>query len=108
MQRYILFQNHVADVRCTNKYIPDNGNKVWLGPRNALNDVTLSEYQANQIADLGVAPTGHAIPDEVTPTYPKPGFQNAPKFCEDTDKALATNTFTVPDKLQPGIAHYPY
>jgi hypothetical protein len=91
----------VADVRCTNKYIPDNGNRIWIGPRDATDDVTLTEFQSHLVADLGVAPVGHNVPDDVTTQYPKMGFQNAPKFCENPDKALATNAFTVPS-LQPG------
>ena len=37
---------------------------------------------------------------EIT-TYPKPGYQNAPKFCENMDKALATNAFYIPN-VAPG------
>ena len=91
----------MADVRCTNKYIPDSGNRIWIGPRDAIADATLSDFLSSLVADLGVAPVGFNVPDDVTTQYPKPGFQNAPKFCENTDKSLATNSFTIPD-LHPG------
>lgn len=54
-----------------------------------------------QIADFGTAPFGHERTQAEITTYPKPGYQNAPKFCENMDKALATNAFYVPN-LQPG------
>merc|ERR1711953_1357377 len=57
---------------CTNKYIPDNGNFI---------------YQA---------------PDNEVASFPKVGFQNAPAFCEDTDKALSTYSFNVPQDLEAG------
>jgi len=34
--------------------------------------------------------------------YPKSGYGNAPKFCENTDKAVATYSFNVPRNLSPG------
>ena len=34
--------------------------------------------------------------------YPKSGFQNAPNFCQGTDKAMATYSFNVPKNLRPG------
>ena len=49
-----------------------------------------------QVYDWGVSPFGFGT-DAQTMIYPKPGFQNAPKFCENTDKALATYTFEVPN-----------
>merc|ERR1712243_350933 len=91
-----------ADVRCTNKYIPDNGNKLYMGPRDHEGDVALSTYMKNEIYDFGVSPVGYNIPDKVTMIYPKPGFQNAPKFCENMDKALGTYTWTMPKNIKPG------
>ena len=73
-----------------------------IGPKDATADPTLDEFKQNVVADLGRSPSGHSTPDEVTKTYPKPGYQNAPKFCENMDKALATNDFTVPNNLAPG------
>merc|ERR1712183_262092 len=34
--------------------------------------------------------------------YPKPGYQNAPKFCENTDKAMATYWLNIPETLASG------
>ncbi|XP_078586300.1 uncharacterized protein LOC144868202 [Branchiostoma floridae x Branchiostoma japonicum] len=93
-------KNHVADVRCTNKFIPDRANKILLGARNAPGDVSLSQFR--EVADLGVSPHGNGVPDRVTTQYPKPGYQNAPRFCEDPDKAMATGAFTLPQDLRPG------
>jgi len=95
-------KNHVADVGCTNKYIPDNGSFIYRSGVYPSQDPTLSQFKANEVADFGKAPFGHHIPDHVTRTYPKPGYQNAPKFCENPDKSLATNHFTIPNNLQPG------
>merc|ERR1712038_1554899 len=95
-------KNHVADTRCTNKYIPDHGNYLYASEKDAYQDPTLSQFLANQIVDLGVSLFGHEIPDSTINTYPKPGYQNAPKFCDNPDKALATYAFTVPDNLEPG------
>ncbi|CAH1783782.1 unnamed protein product, partial [Owenia fusiformis] len=94
-------KNHVADVRCTSKYIPDNGNELYIGPKDAQGTPTLAEFLNNPLADLGISPFGNNVPNAVTTTYPKEGFQNAPKFCENPDKALATNNVTLPD-LEPG------
>lgn len=44
----------------------------------------------------------HDKTDAEMTTYPKPGFQNAPKFCENPDKALATNYFEIPADLPVG------
>ncbi|XP_019619934.1 PREDICTED: uncharacterized protein LOC109466643 [Branchiostoma belcheri] len=47
-------KNHVADIRCTNKFIPDRANKILMGARNAPRDVRLSQFR--EVADLGVSP----------------------------------------------------
>ena len=94
-------QNHVAE-SCTNKNIPDNGNFIYTSPRDVQSDPTLETFRANEIADLGISPFGS---DAATDVYPKPGYQNAPKFCENMDKALATNVFEVPT-LTPGKSKY--
>ncbi|XP_078617603.1 uncharacterized protein LOC144885556 [Branchiostoma floridae x Branchiostoma japonicum] len=99
-------KNHVADVQCTNKYIPDNGNWIDVGPLNGASDPAMFDGpEWTQIADMGKAPVGYEIPDAVTSTYPKPGFQNAPKFCENMDKSLGTYNFTIPSNLTPGKTH---
>ena len=48
-----------------------------------------------------MSPFGHTKSQAEITTYPKPGYQNAPKFCENMDKALATNAFYIPN-LEPG------
>ncbi len=53
------------------------------------------------IWDWGVSPFGYGR-DAETLIYPKAGFQNAPKFCENMDKSLATYTFEVPN-VAPGM-----
>lgn len=75
---------------CTNKYIPDSGNWLYAKPMTTVGqaDPNLSEFKENEIVNFDVSPVGHSIPDEVINSYPKPGYQNAPAFCEDTDKAL--------------------
>lgn len=57
-------------------------------------------YSQTVVADLGASLFGdkNKNPD----TYPKPGYQNAPKFCEDKDKSLATYSFNVPEDIEPG------
>ena len=88
----------MADV-CTNKNIPDKGNFIFRGPKDGQSDPSLATFVKKLVADLGVSPTGN---NAQTTVYPKPGFQNAPKFCENKDKALATNSFKIPQNLQPG------
>ncbi|XP_067949971.1 uncharacterized protein [Watersipora subatra] len=94
-------KNHVAE-ECTNQYIPDNGSYIFRSERNPSTDPTLPEFHANKVADLGISPFGHDKTFEQITTYPKPGFQNAPKFCENNDKALATAAFYIPPDLQAG------
>ncbi|XP_013396642.1 uncharacterized protein LOC106163560 [Lingula anatina] len=95
-------KNHVADT-CTNPFIPDNGNWIYFYPTGETGtDPTLSTYRSDSylLVDFGVAPTGQGA---AITTYPKKGFQNAPKFCEPpgTDKALATYAFDFPE-MPPG------
>lgn len=95
-----FFQNHGADAGCTNVFIPDNGNWIYRGNKNDAADLTLSQYFANLVADLGKSPVNQGT--VVSSTYPKPGFQNAPEFCSNTDRALGTYSFNVPSDLEPG------
>nr|XP_039251272.1 uncharacterized protein LOC120328797 [Styela clava] len=95
-------KNHGADT-CTNIYIPDNGNYIYRGSRNSDDDPPFSEFKRNLVFNLGVSSFGqqNTNPSE----YPKPGFQNAPAFCDKavatTDSALGTYSFNVPS-LSPG------
>lgn len=98
-------KNHGA-ASCTNIYIPDFGNKIYRGgkwtskddPKDANNPYNY--YKQFTVADLGISPIGgdNTNPDQ----YPKPGFQNAPNFCADTDKAFASYSFNVPSDLPTG------
>ncbi|KAI8494221.1 hypothetical protein Bbelb_279810 [Branchiostoma belcheri] len=92
-------KNHVADPVCTNNFIPDNGNQILVGPKDGGADPKFSEFAL--LEDLGVSPTGN-LPASIMSSYPKPGYQNAPKFCDNQDKALATGNFTLPTDMQPG------
>jgi len=93
---------------CTNKYIPDHGNWLYAQPMTAVggDDPTLDTFKQNEIVDLSTSPFGHNVPDSEINSYPKPGYQNAPAFCEDTDKALGTYSFNVPRDMAPG--HYTF
>jgi len=66
------------------------------------NDPTLGEFKQNEVVNLGISPFGFQVPDDEITKYPKPGFQNAPAFCEDTDKALGTYSFNVPTDFATG------
>jgi len=92
-------KNHGA-ASCTNRWIPDHGSAVYRSKRNKNNsNMPLSKYK-RKVADLGVSLFGNPLknPDG----YPKPGYQNAPNFCRDTDKSMASYSFNVPRKLSPG------
>ena len=93
-------QNHGADT-CTNQYIPDFGNFIYRGKKGGDTDQVLGYYRRFKVADLGVSKFGYAASSSYQ-NYPKPGYQNAPKFCEDTDKSLGTYSFNVPKNLEEG------
>ncbi|XP_013388599.1 uncharacterized protein LOC106157477 [Lingula anatina] len=86
-----ITKNHGADLECTNPWIPDNANKIFFSSGNT--DPALSVLRKNLLVDLGVSPVGQGAD---TQTYPKQGYQNAPKFCEGTDKAMGTFAFDFP------------
>ena len=62
----------------------------------------MGEFKQNEVVNLGISPFGFQVPDDEITKYPKPGFQNAPAFCEDTDKALGTYSFNVPTDFATG------
>jgi len=97
-------KNHGASTQCLNKYIPDNGNWLYQAPQTKPGeaDPVLSVFKENKVVDLGISPFGHSTSDSVANSYPKPGYQNAPNLCDDTDKALGTYSFNVPDDLELG------
>lgn len=92
-------KNHGATT-CTNIHIPDFGSAVYRGNVGTDTDEPYSYYTDKLVADLGRSLFGNAntAPD----TYPKPGYQNAPKFCDNTDKAMATYSFNIPADLAEG------
>ena len=74
---------------------------AWNGMEAVDTNKPYSYYRPFLVADLGVSVHGNSNtqPDK----YPKPGYQNAPAFCENTDKSMGTYSFEVPkDKLKPG------
>lgn len=97
-------KNHGADVGCTNIHIPDTGSWIYRSQRNPSRDPSLSEFKRNLVFDLGKSPTGKDFNGDrsLSSVYPKPGYQNAPKFCDNTDKAMGTYAFNVPKNLSPG------
>jgi len=92
-------KNHGA-ASCTNIYIPDFGSNIYRGLVNTDTDKPYSYYKDKLVSSLGTSIFGKELtnPDQ----YPKPGYQNAPNFCDNTDKAMATYSFNVPDDLSPG------
>ena len=77
-------------------------NKLYIGPRNGQVDLPFSQFKQNEIYDMGVSPRGGHLTDEETMTYPKPGYQNAPAFCQNMDKSMGTYTIYIPNHLQAG------
>lgn len=100
-------KNHGTSAKCGNIHIPDFGNAIYNGSRwNSEtspkdSNEAYSFYKPWLVTDLGTSLVGSAnlAPD----TYPKPGYQNAPKFCENTDKAFASYSFNVPTHMAPGF-----
>ncbi|XP_078656188.1 uncharacterized protein LOC144902560 isoform X1 [Branchiostoma floridae x Branchiostoma belcheri] len=92
---------HVADVRCKDKNVKDIENLMFVVDGDE-DPCCIDSDKLIQIFDMGVSPYGNNIPPELTTIYPKPGFQNAPKFCEDQGNAMATYNFTIPMDLTPG------
>ena len=62
---------------------------------------SLNYYKKRIVSSLGASPWGD---ENIFPNmYPRKGYQNAPKFCEDTDKSMGTYSFNIPKILNPGI-----
>ncbi|CAK8690801.1 unnamed protein product [Clavelina lepadiformis] len=98
-------KNHGADVACGSKWIPDSGSWIYRSGVNPSTDLTLTQFRRNLVFDLGRSPSGKDFgnDDSLSSVYPKSGFQNAPNFCQGTDKAMATYSFNVPKNLRPGL-----
>lgn len=88
-------KNHVA-AECTNAFIPDNFLRVYMHPYNGATDPTQDQFKANQVK------ASFSDDPHVSGQIDYKGFQNCPKFCENTDKALCTGTITIPETATPG------
>ncbi|CAH1238336.1 Hypp5567 [Branchiostoma lanceolatum] len=93
--------NHVAESKCSYRAIVDTENLMFVVDGDE-DPCCINSTKLIQIMDMGVSPYGRELSDEVLSTYPKPGFQNVPKFCEDPEDSMGTYNFTVPMDLQPG------
>merc|ERR1719242_557495 len=81
-------KNHVA-ADCTNPFIPDNFLRLYMAPYTGT-DPDQDTFKQNQV------PASFSNDPHVSGTIDMKGFQNCPKFCENTDKALCTGTITIP------------
>ncbi|XP_078573463.1 uncharacterized protein LOC144860195 [Branchiostoma floridae x Branchiostoma japonicum] len=94
--------NHVSDSNCRrNNWQGDTENLMFVVDGNQ-DPCCIDSDKLIQIMDMGVSPYGDDVSEEVLRTYPKVGFQNAPKFCEDPEDAMGTYNFTIPMDLTPG------
>merc|ERR1719486_1253271 len=90
-------KNHVA-ASCTNQYIPDTFLKLYMAPYDqAAGDPTQDTFRQNQLS------ASFTDDPHVRNVIDYKGFQNCPRFCDDTDKSLCTGTFTVGANVQPGV-----
>ncbi|XP_019623682.1 PREDICTED: uncharacterized protein LOC109469585 isoform X2 [Branchiostoma belcheri] len=95
---------HVADVRCKNDTnIVDTENIIFSVDQAEPQDpCCIDSDKLLVVEDLGISPFGPDIDPVITITYPKPGFQNVPKFCEHERKSMGTYNFTIPMDMKPG------
>ncbi|CAH1238333.1 Hypp5565 [Branchiostoma lanceolatum] len=94
--------NHVADVRCTNSTnVIDTENLIFVVDGDE-DPCCIDSDKLIVVEDMGISPFGRNIDPVITTTYPKPGFQNAPKYCEDEGNAMGTYNFTIPMDMKPG------
>jgi len=89
-------KNHAA-ATCTNQYIPDTQMSLYMSPVNPTSDPSAqSDFSANPVTtNFGTHTNG--VIDCL-------GFQRAPRFCDNTDRALATGCMSIPSNLATG--HY--
>jgi hypothetical protein len=85
-------KNHVA-ATCTNQYIPDTELKIYA-TKTGTSDPVENGFKQKTVADLG----GH-----VNGVIDFKGFQHCPKFCENMDKSLCTQCFTIPQNMESGV-----
>lgn len=112
-------KNHAA-AGCTNAYIPDTSLIFSVSKANPSNDPPQEEFNQRNINELAGLATNcdpdsagsNATKDECQLGLEKheqgkidcKGFQRSPKFCDNTDKAMGTGCFRVPEDMSPG--HY--
>jgi len=82
-------KNHVA-AECTNPFIPDTSTKLFVATQAA--DPTFTTE----------VPASFSLDPHVQGVIDFKGFQNCPRFCDNTDKSLCTGTFEVPANLADG------
>lgn len=90
-------KNHVA-AACNNQFIPDGGVKIYRSEKNPTGEKTKSQLQQNLVKDIGATPT----PQNNNEFYTRIGYQRCPKFCDNNDKAMCSQCFTLPADLEAG------
>jgi len=88
-------KNHVA-AECTNPFIPDALMKLYMAPHNGATDPDQETFKEMPV------PASFSDDPHVNGVIDFKGFQNCPRFCENTDKALCTGTFTIPEGTPEG------
>lgn len=90
-------KNHVA-ATCSNAFIPDTFLKLYMAPYDqAQGDPDQATFRQNQV------PASFSDDPHVRGQIDFKGFQNCPRFCDDTDKSLCTGTFSIPEGTAPGV-----
>lgn len=84
-------KNHVA-ATCTNQYIPDTSLKLFAAPTGT-SDPSQATFRGTLVRDWTEHQNG---------VIDFKGFQNCPAFCNNMDKSLCSQCFTVPNNLQVG------
>jgi hypothetical protein len=86
-------KNH-ASASCTNAFIPDTEFSIFRSGVNPTADPSQNAFRQNKVPDyFGTHQNG--VIDCL-------GYQRSPRFCDNTDKALATGCFSVPSDLPVG------
>jgi len=88
-------KNHVA-ADCTNPFIPDAFLKLYMAPHNGQTDPDQDTFREMQV------PASFSDDPHVSGVVDFKGFQNCPRFCENTDKSLCTGTFSIPEGTAEG------
>ena len=93
---HIFLKNHGSGKECRVRNV-DNGNAIYHGMKGTDTNQPLAYYKPFLVADLGVSD-----PDQ--DSFPRPGYQNAPAFCENNDKSMGTYSFNIPDDFEQGFS----